>query len=104
MNENLTTRNNKLNNENDFNDKIYYVTSIVEEPYLIVKNNPANKILKGNDRFEGYSKDLADLIAQHLNITYEMHLVKDSKYGGIVKNDSKDWNGMVGELIRQVIF
>ncbi|KPM07528.1 glutamate receptor 1-like protein 1 [Sarcoptes scabiei] len=93
--------NNKLNNENDFNDKIYYVTSIVEEPYLIVKNNPANKILKGNDRFEGYSKDLADLIAQHLNITYEMHLVKDSKYGGIVKNDSKDWNGMVGELIRQ---
>ncbi|KAH9421933.1 Glutamate receptor 2 [Dermatophagoides pteronyssinus] len=81
-------------------NKIYYVTSIVEEPYLIVKKSHGGKKFQGNDRFEGYCKDLADLIAQHLNITYEMHLVKDSKYGGIVKNNTKEWNGMVGELVR----
>ncbi|OTF81852.1 hypothetical protein BLA29_004485, partial [Euroglyphus maynei] len=81
-------------------NKVYYVTSIVEEPYLIVKKSHGGKKFQGNDRFEGYCKDLADLIAQHLNITYEMHLVKDSKYGGIVKNNTKEWNGMVGELVR----
>ena len=56
----------------------------------------------GNNRFEGYSKDLADLIANHLQITYEMRLVKDSKYGGQDPAAPHGWNGMVGELIRHV--
>lgn len=92
----------KQETDDDFTNKIYYVTSIVEEPYLIVKQDLGKRKYFGNDRFEGYSKDLADLIAQHLNISYEMHLVKDSKYGGIVKNKTGEWNGMVGELVRHV--
>ncbi|KAH7645973.1 glutamate receptor 1-like protein 1 [Dermatophagoides farinae] len=91
---------NKPEDLDNLENKVYYVTSIVEEPYLIVKKSHGGKKFQGNDRFEGYCKDLADLIAQHLNITYEMHLVKDSKYGGIVKNNTKEWNGMVGELVR----
>lgn len=89
--------------KSDPNSKVFYVTSIMEEPYLMWRTDEANPV--GNNRFEGYTKDLADMIAQHLNITYELHLVKDSKYGGIVINSStgdgtEEWNGMVGELIR----
>src|SRR5699024_5671367 len=45
---------------------------------------------------------LANLIAERLNISYEMHLVKDGKYGSYNKNTDgpKVWNGMVGELMR----
>ncbi|KAH9404219.1 Glutamate receptor 2, partial [Tyrophagus putrescentiae] len=83
-------------------NKVYYVTSILEEPYLMLKTEGDN--LVGNNRFEGYCKDLAELIAIQLNITYEMHIVKDKKYGGIIASNNtdgtKEWNGMVGELIR----
>lgn len=85
-------------------NKTYYVTSILEEPYLMLKTEGDN--LVGNNRFEGYCKDLAELISAQLNISYEMHIVKDRKYGGIIASnnteggDTKEWNGMVGELIR----
>ena len=58
---------------------------------------------EGNNRFEGYSKDLADLISNHLLINYELRLVKDKKYGGQDAHSAHGWNGMVGELIRHVI-
>lgn len=63
----------------------YIVNSILEEPFLMLKNDTTGK-LEGNDRFEGYCKDLADLIAEQLNINYELVLVADGKYGG--RNDS----------------
>lgn len=66
----------------------YRVTSILEEPFLMLKNDSSGK-LEGNDRFEGYCKDLADLIADRMGINYEIRLVKDKKYGGIDKNSSK---------------
>lgn len=58
--------------------------------------------LTGNSQFEGYCKDLADLIAEKLNFTYELRLVKDGKYGGQSADSESGWNGMVGELIRNV--
>lgn len=68
----------------------YIVTSILEEPFLMLKNESLGKgNLKGNDRFEGYCKDLADLIAERMGINYEIRLVKDKKYGGIDKTSSK---------------
>lgn len=60
--------------------------------------------LTGNAQFEGYCKDLADLIAEKLNFTYELRLVKDGKYGGQSADSESGWNGMVGELIRNVCF
>ncbi|UYV60186.1 GRIA2 [Cordylochernes scorpioides] len=83
-----------------FENKTYIVTSILEEPYLMFKNEPG-KTLEGNDAFEGYCKDLADLIADHLKFTYILKLVNDSKYGGVNSNVPGGWNGMVGELIRK---
>ena len=55
-----------------------------------------------NDRFEGYVKDLADLIASKLAFNYELRLVKDGKYGSIDSSTSGGWNGMIGELITMV--
>lgn len=44
----------------------YIVTTIIEEPYVMHKPDWKERV--GNDRFEGFCKDLADLIAQKLNI------------------------------------
>jgi hypothetical protein len=59
-------------------------------------------ILQGNDRYEGYCKDLADSIAKTVGFNYILKLVNDSKYGGLDPKSPSGWNGMVGELIRQV--
>ncbi|CAN8032799.1 unnamed protein product, partial [Ixodes persulcatus] len=84
------------------NNKTYVVTSILEEPYLMFKKAEPGQTLMGNDVFEGYCKDLADLVAEHLKFNYTLKLVNDSKYGGQDANSLAGWNGMVGELIRQV--
>ncbi|GFY60999.1 glutamate receptor 1 [Trichonephila inaurata madagascariensis] len=83
-------------------NKTYIVTSILEEPYLMYKRAEPGDILEGNDVFEGYCKDLADLIADHLKINYVLRLVNDSAYGGQDPNSPVGWNGMVGELIKKV--
>ena len=54
------------------------MTTILDAPYMMKKRD---KGLKGNDRFEGFCKDLADLIAAEANITFEIRPVKDGKYG-----------------------
>ncbi|GFQ93706.1 glutamate receptor 1 [Trichonephila clavata] len=82
-------------------NKTYIVTSILEEPYLMYKRAEPGDILEGNDVFEGYCKDLADLIADHLKINYVLRLVNDSAYGGQDPNSPVGWNGMVGELIKK---
>ncbi|XP_071044207.1 glutamate receptor 1 isoform X2 [Parasteatoda tepidariorum] len=82
-------------------NKTFIVTSILEEPYLMYKRADPGDILEGNDVFEGYCKDLADLIAEYLNINYSLRLVNDSAYGGQDPNSPVGWNGMVGELIRK---
>ncbi|KOX67415.1 Glutamate receptor 1 [Melipona quadrifasciata] len=81
-------------------NKTYIVTTIVEEPY-IMKKSDTGEILTGNDSYEGYCKDLADLIAKKLGITYELRIVKDGKYGMENPDVPGGWNGMVGELIRK---
>lgn len=55
----------------------------------------------GNDRYEGYCVDLMELLFKKvLQITYEIQIVKDSKYGNV--NSRGEWNGMVGELLTGV--
>ncbi len=56
--------------------------------------------LVGNDRFEGYCSDLAEKLAEIIHIEYIIKLVADGKYGN--KNLDGTWNGMVGELTRNV--
>ncbi|XP_012264901.2 glutamate receptor 1 isoform X2 [Athalia rosae] len=82
-------------------NRTYIVTTIVEEPYIMLRKPEQGETLTGNDRFEGYCKDLADLIAKKLGITYELRIVKDGKYGTENPDVNGGWDGMVGELIRK---
>ncbi|XP_006021199.1 glutamate receptor 1 isoform X3 [Alligator sinensis] len=77
-------------------NKTYIVTTILEDPYVMLKKN-ANQ-LEGNDRYEGYCVELAAEIAKHVGYNYTLEIVRDGKYGAR-DPDSKTWNGMVGELV-----
>lgn len=46
--------------------------------------------LTGNNRFFGYCVDLAELISEIANFSYEFRLVKDNKFG--VKGNLKIFN------------
>nr|XP_050863060.1 glutamate receptor 1 isoform X1 [Vespula vulgaris] len=82
-------------------NRTYIVTTIVEEPYIMKKKSENGEALVGNDSYEGYCKDLAELIAKKLGITYELRIVKDAKYGTENPDVPGGWDGMVGELIRK---
>lgn len=75
-----------------------------EEPYLMLRKSEKGVEYVGNDRYEGYCKDLADLIANNLGINYVLKLVNDTKYGAQDQSSPSGWTGMVGELIRQVSY
>ena len=45
------------------------------------RENEEGKTWVGNERFEGYCVDLTKRIAEVLNFTYELRLVKDNKFG-----------------------
>lgn len=55
----------------------YIVTSVLEEPYLMLRTQSSMEHLVGNERFEGYCKDLAELLATRLGIKCEC--VQESK-------------------------
>ncbi|KAH8364845.1 hypothetical protein KR084_012569, partial [Drosophila pseudotakahashii] len=79
----------------------YIVSSLLEEPYLSLKQYTYGEQLVGNDRFEGYCKDLADMLAGQLGIKYEIRLVQDGNYGAENQYAPGGWDGMVGELVRK---
>ena len=60
-----------------------------------------SETLVGNARYEGYSVDLIQQIANHLNFSYEIRIVEDGNYGSMDK-ETGQWNGMIGELLTQV--
>ncbi|XP_064638680.1 glutamate receptor-like isoform X2 [Lineus longissimus] len=79
-------------------NKTKRVTSILVEPFLYKKTDSEDGIpLVGNDRFEGYCKDLAQHISEMGKFSYQIQIVKDHKYG-LLENGS--WTGMIGELTR----
>ncbi|XP_066265466.1 glutamate receptor ionotropic, NMDA 1-like isoform X2 [Branchiostoma lanceolatum] len=52
---------------------------------------------------EGFCINLLKRLAQQLNFTYDVHLVKDGKFGTQERannSNKKEWNGMIGELLR----
>ncbi|XP_071511650.1 glutamate receptor 2-like [Diadema antillarum] len=79
----------------DFTNRTFVVTSILEDPFLMLKENADE--LKGNDRYEGYCVDLLKHIVTKFPFKFRIELVKDKQYGTIQKNGK--WNGMIGELM-----
>ncbi|XP_063050005.1 glutamate receptor 1a [Engraulis encrasicolus] len=84
------------NETNGLQNRSYIVTTIMEAPYVMLKKN--HEQLQGNDKYEGYIVELAAEIAKHVGYRYHLHIVTDGKYGA-KDPDTKQWNGMVGELV-----
>lgn len=57
--------------------------------------------LTGNAQFEGYSIDLIHEISKILGFNYTFKLVPDGRYGSI-NRETKEWDGMIKELLDQV--
>ncbi|XP_074662536.1 glutamate receptor ionotropic, kainate 2-like [Tubulanus polymorphus] len=72
------------------------VTSLVEKPFVMLKKN--HKELQGNNKYEGFCIDLLHEVAGIVGFNYEIRLVADEKYGA-QDSETKEWNGMVRELI-----
>ncbi len=49
------------------------MTTIMEEPYMMLRRPERGEPpFTGNDRFEGYCKDLADLISKETGTKFEI--------------------------------
>jgi ABC-type amino acid transport substrate-binding protein len=79
----------------DVNNRKLIVTTILEEPYMMMKERSA--FLAGNDRFEGYLADILQRLATSVGFEYETRLCRDGKYGEPVGPDGA-WDGMIGEV------
>uniref|UniRef100_A0A061QLK3 Putative glutamate receptor n=1 Tax=Cupiennius salei TaxID=6928 RepID=A0A061QLK3_CUPSA len=74
----------------------FRVTTFLNDPYAMLR--VSSKLMKGNDRYEGYGIDLLDALAEKLHFSYEIHPVKDGKYGR--QNPvTLEWDGMIGEVV-----
>lgn len=60
-----------------------------------------NKNLTGNARYEGFCIDLLKRIATQIGFQYNIRLVPDHMYG-VYDPETKNWNGIVRELIERV--
>lgn len=67
-------------------------------PYVMRKE--ASEKLTGNAQFEGYAVDLIHEISRVLGFNYTIRLTPDGQYGS-QNRDTKEWNGMIGELLNQ---
>ena len=56
---------------------------------------------KGNDRFEGFGIQLIHELSLHFGFNYSFELQLDNAYGSL-NNKTKEWNGMIRQLIDRV--
>lgn len=52
-------------------NRTYIVTTIIEEPYIIprkIKLDPNDPTIEEKEKYEGYCKDLADILSKRLGI------------------------------------
>ncbi|XP_045473639.1 glutamate receptor ionotropic, kainate 2-like [Harmonia axyridis] len=71
------------------------IASRIMLPYLSYVEGHQSKI--GNDKYEGYAKDLMDLIAKIAGFQYTFELVNDNQAGTYDKTLGR-WNGLIGEI------
>lgn len=70
-------------------------------PYLRERTPADGEVLEGNARYEGYSMDLIDHIAQYLGFQYRFELV-DGNAVGSYDAVTKKWNGIIRQLLDHV--
>ena len=60
---------------------------------MMLRKEKPGEMLRGNDRYEGYCKDLADAITRLTGIKFLIRPVKDGKYGSPDQRVPGGWNG-----------
>ncbi|XP_031766702.2 glutamate receptor ionotropic, kainate 2-like isoform X1 [Galleria mellonella] len=82
-------------------NKTFKVVSRIGAPYLVERVPEEGEVLTGNDRYEGYSKDLIhEILKETLNLNYEIEIVPGNGYGSYSK-ETKKWNGLIGHLLER---
>lgn len=73
-----------------------------DDPYMMYKDEATRALNPacGKEHFIGFCADLAKEVANHVKFDYDICVVKDGLYGELLMN--KTWNGMIGELTRDV--
>jgi len=78
------------------------VTSVLHDPYLRLKDAS----LEGNEKYEGFFKDLMDAIGNVLGFSFNINLTEDSRYGACVdygrnpaNGNCEAWTGLVGDVV-----
>ncbi|XP_051896125.1 glutamate receptor ionotropic, kainate 4 [Pristis pectinata] len=84
-----------LNASESLFNKTLIVTTILENPYVMLK--PNHQELQGNERYEGFCVDMLKELSEILRFHYKIQLVADGVYG--VAETNGTWTGMIGELI-----
>uniref|UniRef100_A0A8C9G0C1 Glutamate receptor n=1 Tax=Pavo cristatus TaxID=9049 RepID=A0A8C9G0C1_PAVCR len=65
----------------------------IEEPFVMVSENVLGKPKK----YQGFSIDVLEALANYLGFKYEIYVAPDHKYGS--PQDDGSWNGLIGELV-----
>ncbi|CAH2093715.1 unnamed protein product [Euphydryas editha] len=82
-------------------NKTFRVVSRIGAPYLVERVPKDGEVLTGNDRYEGYSKDLIhEILKVSLKLNYEIEIVPGNGYGSYNK-DTKKWDGLIGHLLER---
>ena len=71
---------------------------------MLKQEDSTEGVLTGNDRFEGYCVDLANMLADSLGFTFEIRQVADNQYGSYIQGTNDTWNGMIGEVMTKVSY
>ncbi|GFO45439.1 glutamate receptor [Plakobranchus ocellatus] len=90
--------------QGNFTDEVYpwdiIVTTLLEPPFLMLRKDDSeddDEVTKENDKYEGYTKDLAEEIGRRLKVDYHLRLAPDGEHGRELSNGT--WTGMVGDLV-----
>ncbi|CAH0713965.1 unnamed protein product, partial [Brenthis ino] len=82
-------------------NKTFRVVSRIDAPYLVERIPKDGEVLTGNDRYEGYSKDLIhEILKETLHLNYVLEIVPGNGYGSYNK-DTKKWDGLIGHLLER---
>ncbi|KAK4305191.1 hypothetical protein Pmani_022910 [Petrolisthes manimaculis] len=76
------------------------ITTILSEPYMMLRETTSQKPTTGNDRYEGFCVDLIKEMASILGFNYTFKLVDDGNYGAWDETQQR-YSGMIGELLTQ---
>ncbi|KRT82022.1 hypothetical protein AMK59_6317 [Oryctes borbonicus] len=78
----------------------FRVITTLTAPYGMLKES--EKPLSGNDQYEGFAIDLIHELSlvEKFNYTF---IIREDKANGDWNNVSKEWSGMIGDLLREVI-